>query len=94
MKKYFDYIKQWGIDSINLMKHFKWGIFFYFIYFYFLLSDYLDPPAEDDPILRSEGSGWEYTNREVYIETSRIALMAAVLWFFFSRQAICAIILR
>jgi len=44
----------------------------------------LDPPAEDDPILRSEGSGWEYTNREVYIETSRIALMAAVLWFFFA----------
>ena len=64
-------IKQTFKDTIQTIKPFKWSVFFHLLYLFLFVSDYLNPPAKDDPILGYEYSkgAWNYINQEVYIGT-------------------------
>ena len=76
-------IKQTFKDTIQTIKPFKWSVFFHLLYLFLFVSDYLNPPAKDDPILGYEYSkgAWNYINQEVYIGTYRLFLTIIILMF-------------
>lgn len=86
MKNVAQYAKQWVVESLKLMKNFKWGIGSYCFYFWILLSEYFNPPAVDDPIFRAEAfrNLWAYTNYEVYMGSLVVDLKYACIFFLFA----------
>ena len=76
-------IKETIISTYNLLKGFKWYVGFNLFFVFVIADEYFNPPAKDDPIFSAEAFSqyWEYTNQEVYVETSRLLLIIYILCF-------------
>lgn len=75
--------KLWAIESLKLLWKFKWYILIYLLFFGILVAEYINPPAENDPILKYEydRGAWNYINREVYVGSMWHTLVEAFLLF-------------
>lgn len=76
-------IKETIISTYNLLKEFKWYVGLNLFFVILIADEYFNPPAKDDPIFSAEAFSqyWEYTNQEIYVETSRLLLIIYILWF-------------
>jgi hypothetical protein len=76
-------IKETIISTYNLLKSFKWYVGFNLFFIVMIADEYVNPPAKDDPIFSAEAfsQDWEYTNQEIYVETSKLLLIIYILWF-------------
>lgn len=76
-------IKETIMSTYKLLKEFKWYVGFNLFFIIVFADEYFNPPAKDDPIFSAEAfsQDWEYTNQEVYVETSRLLLIIYILCF-------------
>ena len=75
--------KAYVLSVMQLLKPFVWYIGFYGFYFFWVMVDYFNPPAEDDPLFGSVATldSWNYINREVYVESQKLGIFVDVLIF-------------
>ena len=75
--------KAYVLSVMQLLKPFVWYIGFYGFYFFLVMVDYFNPPAEDDPLFGSVATldSWNYINREVYVESQKLGILIDVLIF-------------
>ena len=78
-----DTMKKFIIDTAKLFWPFKWYIVGYLWWWAFSVTEYLNPPAANDPILKYEyGRGaWNYVSQEVYIESMKLFIREDTLVF-------------
>lgn len=78
-------IKQYFIDLKKLMWPFKWYMFANLLIIFLFFVGYFNPPAADDPIWHAEATRgcWNYTNREIYVESIKYKLYIYILIFLF-----------
>lgn len=76
-------IKETIISTYTLLKSFKWYVGFNLFFIAMIADEYFNPPAKDDPIFSAEAfsQDWEYTNLEIYVETSKLLLIIYILCF-------------
>ena len=75
--------KAYVLSVMQLLKPFVWYIGFYGFYFFWVMVDYFNPPAEDDSLFGSVATldSWNYINREVYVESQKLGIFVDVLIF-------------
>ena len=75
--------KAYVLSVMQLLNPFVWYIGFYGFYFFWVMVDYFNPPAEDDPLFGSVATldSWNYINREVYVESQKLGIFVDVLIF-------------
>lgn len=83
MKQAVGGVKQNLSETFKLLWQFKWSMLIYLLFYMMFVAEYLDPPAEDDPILQYEYSrgAWNYINREVYVGSMWNTLVELFLFF-------------
>ena len=74
--------KAYVLSVMQLLKPFVWYIGFYGFYFFWVMVDYFNPPAEDDPLFGSVATldSWNYINREVYVESQKLGIFVVLIF--------------
>ena len=75
--------KQSLLKIFELLWQFKWYVGFDLLFIIFLLVDYFNPPAVNDPIWGSEATygAWNYQNQQLYIQSCKYDLIISGLIF-------------
>jgi hypothetical protein len=76
-------IKQNITETIKLLWQFKWYVAFDLLFLIFLVTEYFNPPATDDPIWGSEAmyGVWNFQNQQLYIQSCKYSLIISTLFF-------------
>lgn len=80
-KSIYQKIRQFLIDSKNLLWPFKWYILCYSGYMCLQFHDMVYSIKPNDPMFNSEAfhDAWEYVNYDVYIHSGRLYLLIYIL---------------
>ncbi len=75
--------KQSLYETFQLLWQFKWYILVYLLFCMLAVWEYLNPPAENDPIFNSEAvrGSWRYTSQKVYVGAARSDLAFFIILF-------------
>ncbi len=83
MKKLLNTCRQALKETIKTLWPFKGLILFYLIMLYVFLHEWLNPPAKEDPIFKTDSTRdeWNYFNQEVYVGAVKLECIIMILLF-------------
>lgn len=76
-------IQQDTLKTLKLLWQFKWFVALDIVCVLLLICEYLNPPAADSAIWKSEAmlGAWNYQNQQFYIQSCKYSLIISTLLF-------------